>query len=271
MVKDTFRFPTFLLIGALLQIAVFTVIPSYRLAILPAIALLGKTVIRTLRQQRGKDPLDPDINPFMRSVHVGRTTAQLPDATTGLHGSTPSARPVVLLHLGVRINHPLGFLAPGAGEVIKFFRQCSEELASSGKAADTYGMLGVSTWRAAERESNNTLLLIYYFRDFEGLHRFAHGEAHRKAWDWCVRSAPKYVGIFHEAFEVPAGAHESIYVNCAPTLMGATSVRVAAGDSSEGDGKGTGEVWVNSLVSADTPILHSQLSRLRRTKTALKA
>ncbi|KAL4725938.1 hypothetical protein ACLX1H_006612 [Fusarium chlamydosporum] len=116
---------------------------------------------------------------------------------------------------------------------------------------DEYGLLTSSSWRADERSSNNTLLNIYYFRDVEGLHRFAHGDIHRKAWDYINKTKPKHIGVFHETYSVPERAYENIYFNCRPVLMGRASVRTTPVGEEE-------ERWTNTLVSADTPALKTQ-------------
>ena len=99
--------------------------------------------------------------------------------------------------------------------------------------------------------------MVYYFRDVEALNKFAHGDLHRKAWDWIVKAGYMHIGFFHEAFCVPRGAYESIYVNCQPLLMGQTSVKCVDGDGGE-------EVWVRPIVDADTGALRSQFGRMGR-------
>ncbi|EWG48368.1 hypothetical protein FVEG_16265 [Fusarium verticillioides 7600] len=182
-----------------------------------------------------------------------RATAQLP-FSTGFFGSPPGASPMVVFHLGIQTNHPLGLAAPGMEQISKYFMAMHKDLNSK---RDEYGMLSSSTWRGDERSSNNTLLLIYYFRDLKSLHRFAHDELHRKAWDYVNKSKLKHVGIFHETFNVPAREYENVYVNCRPVLMGHMTVKTAEGVEEE-------ERWTNSLVSADTALLKTQYARMAR-------
>ena len=152
----------------------------------------------------------------MTDVIPGRTSAQLPSQEDGRFGAQPAAKPVVVFHFGVRFNHPLGWLAPGALQTAKYFQACNDQVL---KRADDYGMLGSSPWRATERSTSNTLLIVYYFRDVEGLNKFAHDPVHREAWDWIAKAGYKHIGFFHEAFCVPQKAYESIYVNFQPLLV----------------------------------------------------
>ena len=184
---------------------------------------------------------------------VDRTSAQLPYRDSGRFGSQPAAQPIVVFHFGVKFNHPLGMFSPGAQETSAHFNTLNNDLI---KRADEYGMLGVTPWRAGERGSQNTLMTIYYFRDIEGLNKFAHDDFHRKAWDWIVKANHKHIGFFHEAFCVPAKAYESIYVNCQPLLMGSTSVKCT-------DENGE-EKWVRPIVDADVGPLKGQFGRMGR-------
>jgi hypothetical protein len=66
--------------------------------------------------------------------------------------------------------------------------------------------------------------VIQYWRSANDIYRYA-GEAdrrHRPAWQAFnrrARKAPGAVGVWHETFAVPAGAHESVYVDV-PRPMG---------------------------------------------------
>jgi fumagillin biosynthesis monooxygenase len=113
------------------------------------------------------------------------------------------------------------------------------------------------------------MLNIYYFKDIQGLNDFAHGDVHRKAWEWYERECTQgkngtgygYIGVFHEAFEVEKGGWETIAVNMPPTLLGATSVPVKVEGKEEG-----GEVWVSPLVEARGRVFKGQLDRMGRGK-----
>jgi fumagillin biosynthesis monooxygenase len=237
---------TFFVMGALIQI-VLTVALPLRIALLPAAILGLHSVIKTISQSAS-----PARNDLMHDVIPSRTSAQLPIDTDGRFGSDPAAKPVLVFHFGMRVNHPLGLLAPGASEIATHFEACNDMARAK---ADEYGILGQTLWRAAERGSNNTLMIVFYFRDIDALNRFAHDDIHRKAWDW-GNKAPKHIGFFHESFCVPAKAYETIYVNFHPLLMGATSVKC---EDEEG-----GDKWVRPIVSANHKALRSQFGRMGR-------
>ncbi len=46
--------------------------------------------------------------------------------------------------------------------------KCNKDVLNGAK---DFGCIGTSTWRAAERSSQNTLLNIFYFRNMEGAAR----------------------------------------------------------------------------------------------------
>lgn len=113
--------------------------------------------------------------------------------------------------------------------------------------------------------------MVAYFRDVEGLNRFAHSKVHREGWDWYLgfvrETGHRHFGLFHETFLAKRGDWETIYDDCAPTLLGAASVRL---DDDDGGGDGVvggtdkegEEVWVRPLVSADHPALKTQVKRM---------
>ncbi|CAD0010044.1 unnamed protein product, partial [Aureobasidium pullulans] len=260
-IKDAFSLPTLLSIGALLQSLLILVFPI-RVALLPLILLSTYTVLTTAIASA-----NPRTYGYMQDIHLGRTSAQLPNPQTGKFGNVPADQAIVVFHFGVRFSHPLGIFSPGAQKTISHFTKCNDLVLAK---ASAYGLLGLSPWRAAERGSNNTLMMVYYFRNVEGLNKFAHDPIHRRAWEWIQREGGKHVGFFHEAFVTPRGGYESIYVNLQPLLMGAARVEcVVTGGDDGGDGEGQGEgtrgkSWVSTLVSADTPSLKSQFGRMGR-------
>lgn len=248
---DAFNLRTLVLGGALIQIGLSSILPT-RWAIVPASTLLFTSIVKTIFQM-----LSPRDNLFMKGVIPGRTTAQLP-TEFGAFGPDPANQSVVVFHLGIQWNHPLGFFAPGVAEISKHFLAMSQELLLR---RDELGLLSVSDWRGAERGRNNTYLIAYYFKDVESIHRFAHEDLHRMAWDNYASTKPAHIGVFHETFEVPARAYESMYVNCHPLLLGRGLV---ACEDKEGE-----EMWVNTLVSADTPALKTQYARMGRDETGV--
>lgn len=138
--KDAFALRTLLLGGAVLQLSLSATLP-YRVAVAPAI-LLGGYVLFTTVDEVIKGPL----NGYMKKVILGRTSAQLPSSETGLFGYQPAAHPIVVFHFGVRFNHPLGVLSPGAKATIDHFTACNNLVQAK---SHQYGMLGLSAWRAA--------------------------------------------------------------------------------------------------------------------------
>ncbi|KIL90808.1 hypothetical protein FAVG1_05503 [Fusarium avenaceum] len=247
MLKDCFKPQSIIALGSVVQLILCAFLPM-RWAVIPPAAVVLNSVITTFLQLRTTKP-----NEYIQGVIPGRTTAQLPFAS-GTFGSKPAANSVVVLHLGMQINHPLGLAAPGMDRMSKFFADMQEELNSH---RDEFGMLGMSTWRGDDRGSNNTLLNIFYFRDLESLHRFAHGEVHRRGWDYINKSKLKHIGVFHETYSVPAREYENVYVNCRPVMMGRASVRTTPVGEEE-------ERWTNTLVSADTPLLKTHYARMAR-------
>jgi hypothetical protein len=73
------------------------------------------------------------------------------------------------------------------------------------------GCLGVQSW------FGRTTLMVQYWRDFEALERFARSDEypHLPAWKRFNKRirASEDVGIFHETYQVKAGAYEAIYGN----------------------------------------------------------
>ncbi|KAF4988018.1 hypothetical protein FDECE_15219 [Fusarium decemcellulare] len=244
--KDGLKPHTVVLVGSILQLVLCAALPLRWAIVPPAILVLNSAITTILQVQ------SPKSNEYNENVVPGRATAQLPNSN-GDFGNKPGAKPVVVFHLGVQVNHPLGLAAPSFNKVAEYFLAMQKELSNR---REDFGMLGFSNWRGDERRSNNTLLLVYYFRDIEGLHRFAHEELHRKAWDWISKSKLKHIGIFHETFCVPAHAYETVYVNCHPVMLGRASVKTTGVQKEEE------ETWVNSLVSADIPTLKTQWARL---------
>lgn len=261
MIKDGFTLSTLLVLGGLAQTILSMVLPSHY-ALLPLLFLLLRAIVVTVLNSSspGKYVADFGLIP-------GRTSAQLPKpsfdplkpSSASPFGSVPAEESIVVFHLGARVTHPLGLLAPGGKEFGDQFIACNKELL---KRAKEFGCLGGTTWRGNEADSNNTILNIYYFRDMEGLNRFAHDPVHRQAWDWYNKDFVKkmgfsHIGIFHEAFYAPSGNYETIYINMPPVLMGAGSAKVRNEASGEDE-------WVRTLVDAEGPVWRTQYSRMGR-------
>jgi hypothetical protein len=72
--------------------------------------------------------------------------------------------------------------------------------------------LGLLRW---ERGLLRGPMVVQYWRLRADLERFARGDVHVSAWrefNRCVRGSGD-VGVWHETYEVHAGAYESAYVN----------------------------------------------------------
>ena len=96
-----------------------------------------------------------------------------------------------------------------------------------------------------DQASNNTLLEIMYFRNYEAVHRFAHSPMHRETWSWWYKeTVNKPLTIFHELFQVPSGNYETVYGNSAPVLASATQVKI---NGPKGEAQ-----WVYPIVDART-------------------
>jgi hypothetical protein len=256
LVKNQFTLTEVMLFGALLQLALSVILPA-RYALLPTLFILLRTVITTVLQARS-----PKDNMFVAGTMPTKTSAQLPpqstyDPRSGTpYGSVPSQKGVVVLHLGVRFNHPLGLFSPGAKTVSEFFMKCNATLLDRAKE---FGCLGVSNFTGEERAKNNTMLSIFYFRDIEGLHAFARDPVHRETWEWYERFSRRmgctHIGVFHEIFATPPGGYECVYRNCPPMLLAMGNVPVT--------NEATGEdEWVSPFVDADRRELSSSKARL---------
>ncbi len=247
-----------ILIGAIGQTMMFAILPA-RYAFLPSIGFLLHTLITIVLQMR-----DPH-NSYMHGVMNTRVSAQLPAPSynpnskdSSLFGSKGAAHGVVVLMLGFRMSSPIGIFDQGGKEVGRQFGLCRKELDARAKE---YGFLGASGWTSSETANHSTSMSVYYFRDIEGLNRFAQSKVHLDVWNW-YNGVAKQVGykhacVFHETFFSAPGQYETIYVNMPPVLMGATNVPAK--------NEATGEdEWIRPLVDANNTTLRSQWGRMGR-------
>ncbi|KAL3957512.1 hypothetical protein ACCO45_008090 [Purpureocillium lilacinum] len=153
---------------------------------------------------------------------------------------------------------PLGWLCPGGHETSSRFLAMHAELH---RARAQHGLVAANVWRGYAADNASAIVVTYYFRDVQALHRFAHGPLHRGAWDWYAQGRYKHIGVFHETFVVPPRAYETVYVNCSPVGLGAGSVRC---DDGGGDGEGDGKGGEGLSAGADMPALKTQMARLGR-------
>ncbi|RYP79845.1 hypothetical protein DL770_006491 [Monosporascus sp. CRB-9-2] len=236
---------TLLCTGSLMQIILCAILP-FHYSIIPSATLLLISTLTTIQQC-----FQPKTNPFMTDVVPGRATAQIP-SKDGEYGPKPAKGSLVVFHLGVQYNHPLGIFAPHMLEISNKFLAMQQDIL---RRKDELGLLAVQNWRGSERSSNNTLLMKYFFKDMESIHKFAHEPLHKEVWAYYNKHQPGHVGIFHETFIIQESGYESMYVNCHPVLLGRGEVKVKIREESR-------EEWAGTLVGADTPGLKSFKHRL---------
>jgi Domain of unknown function (DUF4188) len=92
---------------------------------------------------------------------------------------------------------------------------------------------------------------------------FAHGPLHREGWDWWNRTLHEHLhlGIYHEVFAVNSKNWETIYMNCEPTGLGATSYLKKDDKLVSG---AVADQWINPLVDASRGQLRAMLGRLNQ-------
>ena len=84
---------------------------------------------------------------------------------------------------------PLGLFAPCARETGDFLAKMQADLQEH---AHEFGYLGGQSWiNASDSTSGNELMGTYYFRNADGVHKFAHSKIHREAWDWWNKNINK--------------------------------------------------------------------------------
>jgi hypothetical protein len=242
--------------------------------VLPAILLLSLYSIDTALVTYGLKQ-----NPYLKNNLAVKFAAQVPNAS-GSFGEKPADQGVVVFLLGARINHPLGILAPGAAELGKHASAMYRELTSSAAMQKEFGLIGASSLTNNVDESKNELITLMYFRDYEGLHKYAHSTLHRQAWDWWNRQVKggddakakgtegvnqvRHISIWHETYVVPKGNWETIYAQSEPTGLGAGRVYVD-GESKEGDESAQGK-WMSTLVDARKGVMKTSKGRMARSQ-----
>jgi hypothetical protein len=128
---------------------------------------------------------------------------------------------LVVFLIGARINKPLAVRRwwPVVSAMPRMLRELQQD--------PTLGLLDVTS-----TVHGRGSLMVQYWRDAESLLAYAHDRehAHRPAWsafNRAAREAGGAVGIWHETFVVPAGGHESMYVDMPlvglPRAFGAVS------------------------------------------------
>jgi hypothetical protein len=131
----------------------------------------------------------------MRSLNQGRWTHDQDDEG------------VVVFLIGMRVNRlrAIRTWLPVAKAMPRMLAELARDPA--------LGLLGVTSC-----VQGRGALAVQYWRNLDSLLAYAHApdHEHRPAWrefNRLVRDAGGVVGIWHETFVVPPGAHESIYVD----------------------------------------------------------
>ena len=211
-----------MLLGAVVQTGLFflPLRPVYQYG--PCLTLLVLKIIDNVLQLFGIKR-----NEHMQGVIPGRHAALLPNVDGTFQrdeNGFPGGGQITVFLLSVKSNHPLGALAPGFRDLADFFIKMTANLRAN---AEEYGYLGSTNWlHVDERTSASEKMTVFYFRSLAGVHKFAHDDAHREGWDWWSKHARDipFLGISHEAYEVPAGNWENVYVNMQPSGLGSASI-----------------------------------------------
>ena len=106
-------------------------------------------------------------------------------------------------------------------------------------------------------------MVIQYWRSIQDLHAFAHSPIHCETWAWweSITKTHKHLAICHEVYAASSKQWETVYVNCEPTGLGATTFLA----KEHSDQKGVEEdVWVSPLRDASTGRLRTMLGRMHR-------
>ncbi|KAL3446095.1 hypothetical protein BJX65DRAFT_134576 [Aspergillus insuetus] len=213
MVRETMTLSSWLLLGGLLQgIAIHLLGPR---ALIPTTIVILYRVLDHLLMA-----CKITRNRYMDGVLQTKVSGQYP-RPDGSFSGTPADESVVVFRLGARSNHPLGILAPGMVALGKYVKEMVRDMTSD---AEKYGVLGLSRWVKQEDPAGNETMFLFYLRDYDGLHRFAHDKLHMDGlawWTTIVKDHP-HISILHETYVVPKGQWENIYINSKPTGMGDT-------------------------------------------------
>jgi hypothetical protein len=121
---------------------------------------------------------------------------------------------IVVFFIGMRINR---FLRPDK------WLPVARAMPAMLKELEQRPDLGLLGWQGL-LGGPRTLITLQYWRDFDSLRAYAYDRTrvHLPAWQTFNRAAKgnDAVGIFHETYVVPAGAHESVYVDMPPFGLG---------------------------------------------------
>ncbi|RAH70530.1 monooxygenase fmaE [Aspergillus aculeatinus CBS 121060] len=203
-------------------------------------------------------PTTPSTSTTSKTTTTSTTTSN-PPPLSKYFPATPAAQPLVVFHLGARVNHPLGMFAPGWKELGAYNQRM---LTSMTADAEKYGLLGVSHWTKDSAAAGNESMSMFYLRDYDALHRFAHDPVHMAGVRWWadVVKAHPHIAIYHETYLVNRGQWENIYINSQPTGLADAWFPVSV---EEQTGKGQ-RMWVRAPVDARGGALRSASRRLQR-------
>ncbi|KAF2098409.1 hypothetical protein NA57DRAFT_77201 [Rhizodiscina lignyota] len=252
MVRDQLTISSWLALGACLTFPLYTFLGPK--AVIPAAVLLGWRILDSVLMTVGLKH-----NPRMDNVLNTKFAAQFPDQT-GAWGNKAAHNGICVILLGARSNHPLGMLAPNFKEVSDRFDGMMYELEKN-KSADDYGFLGATRYISMnERKTNNDIMTMMWFRNADGLRRFAHSPIHIDAWNWWNKIVKKhpFLTIWHEVYDVPPGHWEAIYANAEPIGIAATTSKVYSPESKEAQ-------YMQSVVDARHSVLRTSFGRMDRT------
>ncbi|KAL2217069.1 hypothetical protein M432DRAFT_470453 [Thermoascus aurantiacus ATCC 26904] len=278
---NNFHTSTFLLLGAALQGLLTLSLTFYLhspgisiLTLAPALLILAYRTLDVLLIAYGLRP-----NRYMADIVPGRLSAQAPDER-GEFGTRPARETVVLLLLGMRTNHPLGVLSPGFQKMKDLFVDMTRDME---ERREEFKFLGTTSWLStSDRPVASELLNIYYFRDMEGLHKFAHAKYHARGMAWWAMNKKSHpeISIMHETYEVPPGHWENVYVNYHLSGMASVSYPVKVPveqqqENEDDDGQDAGEEeggkevktetrWMSPLVDASRPDMRTRANRMGR-------
>jgi hypothetical protein len=246
IISSNFRTTTWIIIGAFLFQLLASILTTRIAFFLSFVALLSR-LIPTILITAGKLP-----NEQLTSTMSGRTAAMFP-AEDGSKSTNPAGKGLALLILGVKITHPLGFFAPGAKQTGDYFSSLVKELNTH---RTEHGWIAGSTVQGNPSSSSESghFTLIGYFKTMDDLHKFAHGSMHRETWNWWnknVKNMP-HIGVYHEAYDVPAKSWEAIYVQTPKLGLGAGKMEIANGE------------WEDMLVEAKKGVWRSSEARMGR-------
>lgn len=241
LVTQIFSTTTLMLIGALIQGLLILAVPRIWM-LAPTIIVLCVRFFDTLAITLRFRP-----NPYLEDVIFPKWCVNVPDADGNI-STEPAAEKVAVIMICLKINHPLGMLAPLVKEIGGIADAMSVELDNN---AESNGFFGQSAWSTTDSRGATELMLLSYWRSIEDIHKYAEGPTHREGLVWWDKYAAagkvQHIGIDHELFEAPKHKWEKISINFQPTRLGATSF-LRKGDKLIG---GTvDDQWISPIVEA---------------------